>query len=71
MGRNNYFRCIDRGGNTPLFFMVNYTDIYALKEKLYKLKHELYREYKSPAEKDLAHKYLNEAINYVNELQLY
>jgi hypothetical protein len=51
--------------------MVNYTDIYALKEKLHKLKHELYREYRSPAEKDLAHKYLNKAIDYVNELQLY
>jgi hypothetical protein len=51
--------------------MVEITDIYALKAKLNKLKLELYQEYKSPIEKELANKYLNKAIDYVNELQLY
>jgi hypothetical protein len=51
--------------------MVHVNDIYELKARLDKLKHQLYNEYKSPAEKELAHKYLSKAIDYVNELQLY
>lgn len=51
--------------------MVNVADVYELKARLNKLKHELYNEYRSPLEKELAHKYLNKAIDYVNELQLY
>jgi hypothetical protein len=51
--------------------MVHYNDIYTLKARLDKLKLQLDKEYKSPAEKKLAHKYLSKAIDYVNELQLY
>ncbi len=53
--------------------MVHLTDIYELKAKLDKLKHELDREesYHFDDPKRLAHKYLNKAIDYVNELQLY
>ena len=51
--------------------MVHLTDIYELKAKLNNLKSKLYREDKSLNEKELAHKYLNQAIDYVNELQLY
>jgi len=62
---------IDRGVNTPLFFMVDYKDIYSLKAKLDKLRHRLYSEPKSREDKELANKYLNQAIDFVNELQLY
>lgn len=51
--------------------MVHYADIYELKARLNKLKHELDSEKKSNWEKELANKYLNKAIDYVNELQLY
>ena len=51
--------------------MVHVNDIYELKSRLDKLKHQLDKEYRSPVEKELAHKYLNKAIDYVNELQLY
>lgn len=51
--------------------MVDYKDIYSLKAKLDTLKHKLYSEQKSWQEKELANKYLNQAIDYVNELQLY
>jgi hypothetical protein len=51
--------------------MVHYNDIFELKARLNKLKHQLDKEYYSQQEKDLAHKYLNKAIDYVNELQLY
>jgi hypothetical protein len=51
--------------------MVHNTDIFELKAKLSKLKHRLYTEPKSWEEKELANKYLNQAIDYVNELQLY
>lgn len=51
--------------------MVNYTDIYALKTKLNRLKHDLNSENKTEQEKELANKYLNKAMDYVNELQLY
>jgi hypothetical protein len=62
---------IDRGGNTPLFFMVHITDIFELKARLNGLKYQLENEKISWQEKQLAHKYLNKAIDYVNELQLY
>lgn len=53
--------------------MVHYTDIYALKAKLYKLKFELNQEnlYHYDDPKRLANKYLDKAIDYVDELQLY
>jgi hypothetical protein len=51
--------------------MVDYKDIYSLKVKLDKLKDKLYSESKSWEDKELANKYLNQAIDYVNELQLY
>jgi hypothetical protein len=51
--------------------MVHVTDIYELKARLFKLKHELNQEQRYPGEKELANKYLNKAIDYVNELQLY
>lgn len=62
---------IDRGGNTPLFFMVHITDIFELKARLDGLKHQLENEMMTWKDKELAHKYLNKAIDYVNELQLY
>jgi hypothetical protein len=51
--------------------MVNITDIYNLKSKLNRLKHDLNSENKSWQEKELANKYLNKVLDYVNELQLY
>jgi hypothetical protein len=51
--------------------MIGFTDIYHLKARLDKLKHQLDKESANTHEKDLAHKYLNKAIDYVNELQLY
>ena len=51
--------------------MIHVTDVYELKARLNKLKHEIDREHRYPGEKELAHKYLNKAIDYVNELQLY
>jgi hypothetical protein len=51
--------------------MVHITDIYELKARLDGLKHQLDNEVKAWHEKELAHKYLNKAIDYVNELQLY
>ena len=51
--------------------MVHYKDIHELKARLNKLKHQLDTEPTNIREKELAHKYLNKAIDYVNELQLY
>jgi hypothetical protein len=51
--------------------MVHIKDVYELKAKLNRLKHDLNAENKSWQEKELANKYLNKAIDYVNELQLY
>jgi hypothetical protein len=51
--------------------MVHYNDIFELKARLDKLKHQLDKEAANIHEKNLAHKYLNKAIDYVNELQLY
>lgn len=51
--------------------MVGLTDIYTLKARLDKLKHRIDKEQRPQHEKELAHKYLSQAIDYVNELQLY
>ena len=51
--------------------MVHINDIYELKARLYRLKHNLNSENKSLQDKELANKYLDKAIDYVNELQLY
>jgi len=51
--------------------MVGLTDIYTLKARLDKLKLQIDKEQLPQHEKDLAHKYLSKAIDYVNELQLY
>ena len=51
--------------------MVHINDIYELKARLYRLKHNLNSENKSWQDKELANKYLNKVIDYVNELQLY
>jgi hypothetical protein len=51
--------------------MVHITDIFELKARLDGLKHQLENEMMPWHEKELAHKYLNKAIDYVNELQLY
>jgi hypothetical protein len=50
--------------------MLHVTDIYELKAKLNKLKHQLDKEPSNIHEKALAHKYLNAIIDYVNELRL-
>jgi hypothetical protein len=51
--------------------MIHVTDIYALKAKLFKLKHQVDRDQMYPGEKELVHKYLNKVLDYVDELQLY
>ena len=51
--------------------MVHITDIFELKARLDGLKHQLENEMMTWKDKELAHKYLNKAIDYVNELQLY
>jgi|APGre2960657404_1045060.scaffolds.fasta_scaffold01222_4 hypothetical protein len=51
--------------------MIHVTDIYSLKAKLFKLKHQLDQEHRYPGEKELVHKYLNKVLDYVDELQLY
>jgi hypothetical protein len=51
--------------------MVNITDIYELKAKLNKLKHQLNKESKSYQEKELANKYLDKVFDYLDELKLF
>ena len=51
--------------------MVHITDIYELKSKLNKLKHQLNKEPKSYQEKELANKYLNKVFDYLDELKLF
>jgi hypothetical protein len=51
--------------------MIHLTDIYELKARLNGLKHDLDREPSTWEQRELANKYLNKAIDYVNELQLY
>jgi hypothetical protein len=50
--------------------MVHITDIFELKARLNGLKHQLDREHLPWDHKELAHKYLSKAIDYVNELPL-
>lgn len=50
--------------------MVHITDIFELKSKLNRLKHQLDKEDLSWESKKLANKYLNKAIDYVNEVPL-
>jgi hypothetical protein len=51
--------------------MVHATDIYALKAKLFKLKHQVDQDSMYQGERELVHKYLNKVLDYVDELQLY
>jgi len=51
--------------------MVNITDIYELKAKINNLKHQLDKEPRSWEEKELANKYLNKVLNYLDELKLF
>jgi heme exporter protein D len=51
--------------------MLHITDIFELKAKLNDLKHRLDREARLPQEKELAHKYLSIAIDYVNEIRTF
>ncbi len=70
MGRYNYFRCIDRGGNTPLFFMPkNQLVKDELKVRILGLKNKLYKEHvrHDMDMKGLAHKYLNEVLDIIDE----
>jgi len=51
--------------------MVNITDVYQLKARLNGLKHDLDKEPSTSEQRELANKYLNKVLDYVNELQLY
>jgi len=50
--------------------MVHITDIFELKARLNGLKHQLDNERLPWGQKELAHKYLSKAIDYVNEVPL-
>ena len=54
-----------------LFFMVHLTDIYELKAKLNGLKHDLDKEPSTWEQRELANKYLNKVLDYLNELRLF
>ena len=54
-----------------LFLMVNITDVYQLKARLNGLKHDLDREPSTWEQRELANKYLNKVLDYVNELRLF
>ena len=49
--------------------MITITDIYHLKAKLNRLKHNLNAENRSWQEKEFANKYLNQVLDYVKELE--
>jgi len=51
--------------------MVNITDIYQLKARLNGLKHDLDKEPSTCEQCELANKYLNKVLDYVNELRLF
>lgn len=51
--------------------MVSVTDIFELKARLNDLKHRLDKEPRSHYEKELAHRYLSKAIDYVNEIRTF
>lgn len=49
--------------------MIHIIDIYELKAKIHKLKHQLDNEPNWQHEKDLANKYLNKVLELVDELK--
>lgn len=51
--------------------MVSATDIYELKAKVHKLKHQLNQESKTFSEKDLANRYLNKVLDLIDEVKLF
>ena len=62
--------CIDRGGHTPLFFMPkNQLVKDELKVRILKLKDKLHKDHIRPEMdmKGLAHKYLNEVLDIIDE----
>ena len=68
--RHKYLSVIDRGGNTPLFFIVSKNQINKeeLKVRVLKLKAQLQDDptwYSNP--KDVAHKYLNKVLDMLDE----
>lgn len=48
--------------------MIHITDVYTLKARVDKLKHQIDQEYKTTSEKELAHKYVNKVMNLIDEL---
>ena len=53
-----------------LFFMIHITDIYSLQSKIHKLKFRVNDEQISDHEKRMINKYLNEVLDYIDELRL-
>jgi hypothetical protein len=60
---------IDREEKSSLFFMIDITDIYALKAKIYKLKHKVNEEIVFSNDKLVVNKYLNKVLDYIDELR--
>jgi hypothetical protein len=60
---------IDREEKSSLFFMIDITDIYALKAKIYKLKHKINEEIVFSNDKLVVNKYLNKVLDYIDELR--
>jgi hypothetical protein len=48
--------------------MITITDIYQLKARVHRLKHDLNSENRSWQEKEFANKYLNKVLDYIDEL---
>ena len=68
MGSNSE-SVIDREEKSSLFFMIDITDIYALKAKIYKLKHKINEEIVFSNDKLVVNKYLNKVLDYIDELR--
>lgn len=68
MGSNSE-SVIDREEKSSLFFMIDITDIYALKAKIYKLKHKVNEEIVFSNDKLVVNKYLNKVLDYIDELR--
>ena len=51
--------------------MIHITDIYQLKARLNRLKNDLNNEPSTSEQRELADKYLNKVLDYVNELRLF
>jgi hypothetical protein len=49
--------------------MIDITDIYALKAKIYKLKHKVNEEIVFSNDKLVVNKYLNKVLDYIDELR--